>query len=253
MTEVPGLYYPLNEYKPFGSELGIVDGPYEWFSWLGLKIPFPFPTRMTVIRLGNGELFLHSPIRFDPALAVHLSTFGRVRHLVAPNKLHYAHIAEWARAFPDAITWALPQTRARARSSGIELTIDKELTSDAPDEWRGEIEQRLIPGKIFEEVAFCHTLSRTLVLSDVIMNFELDRLSEPQRTLVKVAGVCAPQGKSPAFMRLFAFLPRKREVRAAVEAILSWQPERIVISHGRCFDSEATRELRRVFGWALDD
>ena len=35
------------------------------------------------------------------------------------------------------------------------------------------------------------------------------------------------------------------------EKILSWQPERIILSHGRCFDENGTREIQRAFSWAL--
>ena len=64
-------------------------------------MPWPFTTRMTVVQLSNGDLFLHSPIAFDAALATHLQSLGRVRHLVSPNRGHYAHIGEWARDFPE--------------------------------------------------------------------------------------------------------------------------------------------------------
>jgi hypothetical protein len=33
--------------------------------------------------------------------------------------------------------------------------------------------------------------------------------------------------------------------------MLSWQPERIILSHGRWFDSNASETLQRTFGWAL--
>jgi hypothetical protein len=65
---------------------------------LSVKLPLPFTTRMTVVRLSNGELFLHSPIQFDVRLANELLGLGAVRHLVSPNQFHYAHIGEWAKA-----------------------------------------------------------------------------------------------------------------------------------------------------------
>jgi hypothetical protein len=39
--------------------------------------------------------------------------------------------------------------------------------------------------------------------------------------------------------------------RAAVEELLSWQPEGIILSHGRCFESDGSAILRRLFGWVL--
>ena len=33
--------------------------------------------------------------------------------------------------------------------------------------------------------------------------------------------------------------------------MLSWHPERIILSHGRWFDSNASETLQRTFGWTL--
>ena len=70
------LYEPINVYKPLAPDIGIVDGPFEYLTAGGVRLPLPFTTRMTVIRLSNGELFLHSPIKFDRGLAEELREFG---------------------------------------------------------------------------------------------------------------------------------------------------------------------------------
>src|SRR5215470_19981864 len=108
MTEAAAslVYEPLNVYKSVAAGIGIVDGPLEYFIVAGMRLPLPFTTRMTVVQLKSGDLFLHSPIAFDAAIARHLQSMGPMRHLVSPNQFHYAHIGEWSRAFPEAITWA---------------------------------------------------------------------------------------------------------------------------------------------------
>jgi hypothetical protein len=35
--------------------------------------------------------------------------------------------------------------------------------------------------------------------------------------------------------------------------MIGWNPERIVIAHGRWFETDGTAELRRAFGWLLGD
>ena len=67
------LYEPINVYKPVAPNIGIVDGPFEYLTVGGVKMPLPFTTRMTVVRLSNGNLFLHSPIKFD---GISLFTFS---------------------------------------------------------------------------------------------------------------------------------------------------------------------------------
>jgi hypothetical protein len=249
-TPAPSLYEPINEYKPFGVDIGIVDGPFEYLRMIGVKLPLPFTTRMTVVRLQSGDLFLHSPIAFDPGLAVQLQSMGTIRHLVSPNQFHYAHIGEWSRAFPEALTWGSPRARRRARARGIAVQLKMDLGSNAPCEWRDDIDQVKVPGGIFGEVVFFHKVSRTLILTDTILNLELDKIRQPWRSAARLTGMYYPQGQIFFGMRLPLLLQRKKS-RTAAERILSWEPERIIVSHGRCFDSNGAEVLQRVLGWAL--
>ena len=41
---------------------------------------------------------------------------------------------------------------------------------------------------------------------------------------------------------------QQRQAKAAVGKIYSWQPQRILLSHGRCFDEDADEVIRRIFG-----
>jgi hypothetical protein len=40
-------------------------------------------------------------------------------------------------------------------------------------------------------------------------------------------------------------------LRAAVETMLAWQPERIILAHGRWYPENAQAELHRAFRWLL--
>jgi hypothetical protein len=172
---------------------------------------------------------------------------GRVRHLVSPNQFHYAHIGEWASAFPETISWASPGVRRRARARHVDIDFTRDLDARAPEEWRREIDQTLFPGGYFKEFIFFHKASRTLILTDTIINIELDKISEPWRTATKIAGMYHPHGQIFFGMRLPLFFQR-RKAKAAIERIHSWQPQRIVLSHGRCFDADADSVIRRIFG-----
>jgi hypothetical protein len=245
------LYEPINRFKALADGIGIVDGPLVYMSYPGLKfLKIPFPTRMTVVRLASGELWLHSPIAFDAKLAEALSAMGPIRHLVSPNKIHYAHIKAWKDAFPDALAWASPGVRERARAQGMPVRFDKNLGKAAPDAWCGDLLQTVISGSFLDEVVFLHKASRTLILADGIENFELDRIKQPYRFLVWAAGAYYPHGQMPIDLRS-TFWPKKRAVGAAVTEMISWKPERIVVSHGRCIEKDAVEALRYAFRWAL--
>lgn len=244
------VYEPLDQYKSVGPDIGVVDGPLEYFTTAGVRLPLAFSTRMTVVKLQNGDLFLHSPIAYDAGLAERLLAKGTVRHLVSPNQFHYAHIGEWARAFPEAITWAAsPRVRRRAQARGVDVQFKNDLPTAAPDEWREEIDQVVVPGGYFGEFAFFHKRSRTLILADTIFNLEPDKIGQPWRFAAWLTGMSYPDGGLFFGMRLPLLLQR-RKTRAAVDKMLSWQPERIILSHGRCFDTNGSAVLRRVFARA---
>jgi hypothetical protein len=241
------LYEPINVYKPLAPDMGIVDGPLEYLTVDGIRLPFPFTTRMTVVRLSNGDLFLHSPIKFDEKLAKELPGLGRVRHLVSPNQFHYAHIGEWERAFPEAISWASPRVRRRARARHVDVKFTRDLEIRAPIEWGQDLDQLLFPGGYFKEFIFFHKASKTLILTDTIINIELGKISEPWRTATKLSGMYDPYGQIFFGMRLPLLLQR-RKAKAAIGQIHEWRPQRIVLSHGRCFDVDSDEVIRRIFG-----
>jgi hypothetical protein len=241
------LYAPINVYKPAAANIGIVDGPFEYLTVGGARLPLPFTTRMTVVRLSNNDLFLHSPIKFHGTLANEMQRLGTIRHLVSPNQFHYAHIGEWAKAFPNAVTWASPHVRERARARHVDVEFKRDLEAGSPEEWRQEIDQTLFPGGYFKEFIFFHKASRTLILADTIINIELDKVTEPWRTATKVTGMYHPYGQIFFGMRLPLFLQRQK-AEVAIREIHSWQPQRILLSHGRCFDVDADKVIRRIFG-----
>lgn len=174
--------------RQIGKDIWIYDG--STVSFYG----FPFSTRMTVIRLGNGNLWVHSPEALNDDLKHELSSMGKVMHLVSPNKLHHLFLSEWINEYPDAIAYAAPGLSKKRR----DIKLDIEL-SDAPeDEWMREIYQTIFRGSpAMEEVLFFHQQTGTLILTDLIENFSPNTLSWWQRKLAKFAGILSPNGKMP--------------------------------------------------------
>jgi hypothetical protein len=56
-------------------------------------------TRMTVIRLADGSLFVHSPIHLDDEIRASVDRLGPVRHVVAPNRYHHLYVADCQRNY----------------------------------------------------------------------------------------------------------------------------------------------------------
>lgn len=241
-------YPPINTLHAIADDVWIVDGPLIAF---GMPWPkMPFPTRMTVMRLPGRELFLHSPTPLTPELHAELQAIGTPRFIIGPNRIHYWWIPEWRATFPDAEVHLAPRIREQAgdRIDFPALTLDR----DHGYRWDGEIASLPVTGSFMTEVVFFHRPSRTLVLTDLIENFEPHKLQSVfMRWLTRLGGVQDPDGQMPRDMRL-TYRKQKPQLRAAVQKMIAWDPERIILAHGRWYPSNGTAELRRAFRWLLD-
>ena len=238
-------YEPLNTLKPVGDDIWIVDGPH--ISFYGL----PFSTRMTVIRLASGDLLIHSPTVLTDGLEAEVTALGNVRHLVSPNWIHYAYIADWQKAFIGTVAWASPNVRPRALKYEVDIAFDRDLGEVAEPEWADEVDQLIVHGsRAHVEVVFFHKASKTLILTDLIENFEKPKLPWWLRYVIGLAGNVDPDGKAPVDMRM-SFIGGKAKLRAAVQQMIDWGPEQVVLAHGRWYERDGTKELRRAFRWVL--
>ncbi|MEB3340557.1 DUF4336 domain-containing protein [Okeania sp.] len=241
------LYEPLNVLKPIDENIWIVDGPIVRMAMYGTFIPFP--TRMTIVRLKNNKLWCHSPIELVPELKAKIDALGSVRHLISPNKIHYAHINSWAKAYPEAIAWGSPGVVERAAKQKIEVNFDAFLDDEAPIDWSEDIEQLVFRGSRFmDEVVFFHRQSSTVILADLIENFELNKISKKLHLLIKLAGCNAPNGKAPLDLQM-TFWGRKDTASSCLQKMLKWETEKIILSHGKCYKENGKAELIRAFTW----
>jgi hypothetical protein len=68
------------------------------------------------------------------------------------------------------------------------------------------------------------------------------------RWLTRLGGVQDPDGQMPRDMRL-TYSGQKPQLKAAVEQMIDWNPERVIFAHGRWYSSNGAAELRRAFRW----
>lgn len=238
-------YLPLNALKPIVPGLWIADGPE-----IGMRVglgSLPFPTRMTIIRMPSGGLWVHSPIDPEPGLIRGVVELGQVEAIVAPSTLHYWWAADWKRLFPAARLHAVPRLRKARRP----VPTDDWLGDMPPAAWGGVFEQMVVRSFALEEADFFHGPTRTLVLTDLIENFEPRRVHAWWlRRLIGLAGAADPDGKAPLDMRL-TFLFRRKKLRNAVRRMIALDPVRVILAHGRWYDANGRAELERAFRWIL--
>lgn len=205
----------------------------------------PYSTRMTVIRLSNGNLWIHSPEKLNEELKEELGNLGKVEHLISPNKLHHLFLPEWISAYPDAKSYASPGLIEKRQ----DIKFTKELSNMSEKEWVDEIEQTVFQGSpLMEEVVFFHISSKTLILTDLIENFNPTAFNWWQKPIAWFTGILSPNGKTPIDWRI-SFLFGKAKARIALDIMLGWRPKNIVISHGECIIDNGFEFLNKSFKW----
>ncbi len=212
----------------------------------------PFGTRMTVVRLAQGGLWIHSPIALEGALAGEVAKLGAVVAVVSPNKLHHLHLESAQRAFPEARLFAPPGLAGKLAAKGRKVRFDAEL-GDAPDPlWAGCLDQLVVRGSpLMEEVVFFHAASRSLVVGDLCEHFGP---GDPpwMRALMRLARMDGRARMPPDWQLSFRLSARARgAARASFERLLAWDFDRVILAHGALIESGARAIFEREYAWAL--
>lgn len=206
-------------------------------SFMGLQMG----TRMTVVRLTDGSLFVYSPIRLDPELRRELDGIGPVRHIVGPSLYHHLFAGSFAAAYPDAKTHAAPGLENKRK----DLAFDAVLGGDLEPAWRDSLHALPLDGCAFGEVLFFHEPSRTLISADLLENFHTSD-HWPTRTYLKAAGIYGKCGVSRLIKLMFR---DKAASRRAIDRAIEWNPERITLAHGEPVLENGQDALREAYDW----
>lgn len=225
----------LNE---FGPSLYVADGP--TVSFYG----FPYPTRMALVRLSDGSVWAWSPVALSDALQRAVDAVGPVRYIVSPNKIHHLFLAEWAERWPEARVYAPPGLAQRKP----DLRFDGELGDEPEPAWASDIDQVIFRGSLaMEEVVFFHRASRTAIVCDLIQRHPEATMSGWKGALMRLDSLVGEHGSTPREWRA-SFL-RRGKARAARDKVLGWKPERLLIAHGDCAQTDATAIIDRALRW----
>jgi hypothetical protein len=226
--------------QQFGDEIWIAPGP--TVSVAG----FDYPTRMAVIRLSGGELFIWSPVALSTDLRAAVDRLGSVRHVIAPNTLHHRFINEWRAAYPTARFHASPELRTRRP----DLMFDDDLGDTPAPEWSGDVDQVVVRGnRITSEVVFYHRRSRTIIFTDLIQHFGRGWFTGWRAAVARLDLLTAPEPTVPRKFRI-AFLDRGI-AQAAIQRILNWPAEKVLMAHGAPVERDGRAVVARAFNWLL--
>ncbi len=198
-------------------------------------------TRMTVVRLPSGGLWVHSPIALDDEGHAALRALGPVEHIVAPNLYHHLHVGPMATAHEGSVVHARP----RLRKKRADLQIHADLDGSAPHAWGGALQPVHIGGTMLDEVVFLHPPSRLLISCDLVENFT----SCPHlltRVYLKMGGIY----QKPGLARPLRLVFRDRQrARAAIDKVIGLPFDGIVLSHGDLIAEGGPDVVAATYQW----
>jgi len=228
----------MSELVPFAEDIWTMSGDNVRMMMV------PFTTRMTVVRLSSGELWVHSPVSLNPKRRRAVDALGSVAHIVAPNRIHSLGIESTSALYPNATVWVSPRFHDRHPN----LPGKRLLSEDAKNAWGTEFDHVLFDGSLFlDEVVFLHRRSRTLIVTDLIQRHDRGAQSWFWWVVKIWAGVLGDEGGTSRDLR-WTFRDRAAARQCAAK-ILEWDFDRLIISHGTCVRENAKDVVKRALAW----
>jgi hypothetical protein len=208
-------------------------------------------TRMTVIGLADGGLFLHSPTRLDDETRRALDAIGEVRAVVAPSRAHHLFVADYIKTWPGAklygppgLTGDIADFRARL-GARRDLKLDAILGDEPQPAWAGEIDQHLFKGATaLNEVVFFHRSSLSAIFTDLVFNVPAD--FESARIFYAIVGA---RGRFGPHRLIRIAIRDHKAARESVAKILEWDFDRVIVTHGDVLESGGKARFADAFSY----
>ena len=198
-------------------------------------------TRMTIVRLASGGLFVHSPVALDPELRAAVDALGPVAAIVAPSRFHHLYVGEWAAAYPRASISGCPGLEKKRK----DLAWSHILGDEPAAEWQGELDQVFFGARSLEnEVVFFHRASKTIVSSDFVFN-----LATHASGLTRTVAFLLGQRKPGTTLLERLLIGNRAAAREQIARIVAWNAHRIVVAHGDVIPERATDVVRDAYSW----
>jgi len=201
--------------------------------FLGLEMG----ARMTILTLDQG-LLVHSPIAVEPSQIAHL---GDPRWVLAPNLFHHLYVGPWAEAGIE--TWGAPGLPDKRKDVAFAGTLTTRSHPFGPD-----IE--VLPLSCFDltrEVVVLHRPSRTLIVTDLVINLAQNA---PRLTRWALRCACGYPGCRTTLLERVGM--RRDAARRDLETIAAWDFDRLIMAHGEVIPRNGKAALLGAFRWLLD-
>ena len=192
---------------------------------------------VTVIRLRSGGVILHSMAAFTEADVAAIRSVGSPGWLVESMLLHDTYAKEGHMAFPEVPLLGPPGFSDVVKFPTLPLL-------PAPAEWTGEVEVYPVEGAPkLKEHLFLHVPTRTLIVADLIFNFDPHEHGWDRFFHRYIAGF----KRYPGMSRIFKICITDREAfGTSMQKVMESDFDRIIVGHGQVIESGGKALLKRA-------
>ena len=193
---------------------------------------------VTVMRLGSGDLVIHSTGPFTPEDVAAINALGKPRWIMDVMARHDTFAKEGRAAFPDA-AYLAPEGFSETVGFPTEPLLDQV-------KWNDEIEVQSLEGvpSMKEHVVF-HRPSRTLIVGDLFFNFGPDAPKWTRALMLLAVGAKRDPGMARS-MRMT--VKNKGALRSSLARMMEWDFDRLIVGHGDPIDTGAKARVVEALG-----
>lgn len=196
-----------------------------------------FGRNVTLLRLGDGRVVVHSTAPFTEKDVTAIRAFGRPVWLVDATLLHETFAKEGRAALPD-VAYLAPNGFAEA--SGVATQ-----SLDAPPrDWANEIQVLRIEGTRKNEHVLFHRRSRTLVVADLFFSFPAETQGWARFFARRVMGLPPNLFGVSRFFRML--INDKEAFDRSIRRMLELDFERVVVAHREPLELGARKAVEQA-------
>ena len=203
------------EWRQLTDDVVVMSFPLRFFG-------IDFARNVTLLRLSDGRVIVHSTAAFTEKDVAAMRTFGEPAWLVDATLLH--------ETFAKAGRAALPALPYLAPDGFKEISgVATQPLDPPPSDWAGEIEVLQVAGTKKKEHLFFHRRSRTLVVSDLFFSFPAETEGWARFFARRIMGLPPNLFGVSRFFRLL--ITDKQAFERSINKMLEWDFERVVVAH----------------------
>lgn len=222
-------------WRKIADDVVVMSFPFRFFG-------IDFARNVTLLRLGDGRVVIHSTAPFEEKDLQAIRTFGETAWLVDATLLHETFAKEGRAALPG-LPYLAPN--GFKEISGVAT----QPLDPPPSDWAGEIEMLRLEGTRKSEHVFFHRRSRTLVVADLFFSFPAETQGWARFFARRIMGLPPNLFGVSRFFRML--ISDKQAFERSMRRMLEWDFERVVVAHREPLERGAKKAVESAFAPAV--